>query len=218
MEILGQGELFSCSVMGEEEMKKLTIILIILIIIAVSLPVKGKGQENYSDYQVIPDDAIRLRILANSDNEADQQIKRIVRDQVNAAITDWVADISDIEEARALLENRIPEIKDIVKRTLEEEGENRSFDVEYNDSVSFPTKIYGSYLYPAGEYEAILITIGEGEGSNWWCVLFPPLCFLDFSNGISVAEASPGGFEEEQVDEEKGLKIKFFLLEWLGWS
>ncbi|WP_042143896.1 stage II sporulation protein R [Paucisalibacillus sp. EB02] len=199
-------------------MKKLAFILIILIMIALSLPLKGQGDgKKIDDYQVIPDDAIRLRILANSDNEADQQIKQKVRDKVNAAITEWVADITDIEEARKLLESRIPEISEIVKQTLEEEGEKREFDVEYNDSVSFPTKIYGSYLYPAGEYEAILITIGEGEGANWWCVLFPPLCFLDFANGISVAAASPGGFDEEPQKDE-GLKIKFFLFEWLGLS
>jgi stage II sporulation protein R len=199
-------------------MKKLAFILIILIMIALSLPIKGQGDENnFDDYQVIPDDAIRLRILANSDNEADQQIKHVVRDKVNAQITEWVSEITDIEEARKLLESRIPEINEIVKQTLAEEGENRDFDVEYNDSVSFPTKIYGSYLYPAGEYEAILITIGEGDGSNWWCVLFPPLCFLDFANGISVASASPGGFEEE-TQQDEGLKIKFFLFEWLGLS
>lgn len=186
--------------------------------IALSLPIKGQGDENnFDDYQVIPDDAIRLRILANSDNEADQQIKHVVRDKVNEQITEWVAEITDIEEARKLLESRIPEINEIVKQTLAEEGENRDFDVEYNDSVSFPTKIYGSYLYPAGEYEAILITIGEGDGSNWWCVLFPPLCFLDFAKGISVASASPGGFEEE-AQQDEGLKIKFFLFEWLGLS
>ncbi|MFS0673173.1 stage II sporulation protein R [Ornithinibacillus sp. 179-J 7C1 HS] len=199
-------------------MKKFVLILIVLIIIAISLPVYGEGNEgNFDDYQVIPDDAIRLRILANSDKEADQQIKRVVRDKVNAQITEWVAEIEDIDKARALLESRIPEISEIVKQTLEEEGEDRDFDVEYNDSVSFPTKVYGNYLYPAGEYEAILITIGEGEGANWWCVLFPPLCFLDFANGISVAEASSGGFEDE-VEQDRGLKIKFFLFEWLGLS
>jgi stage II sporulation protein R len=199
-------------------MKKLAFILIILIMIVLALPIKGKSNENnFDDYQVIPDDAIRLRILANSDEESDQQIKQQVRNDVNAAITEWVAEITDIDEARKLLENRIPEIREIVKQALKEEGENREFDVEYNDSVSFPTKIYGSYLYPAGEYEAILITIGEGEGSNWWCVLFPPLCFLDFANGVSVAEASHGGFEEES-QKGVGLTIKFFLFEWLGLS
>jgi stage II sporulation protein R len=199
-------------------MKKFGFIIIILIMIALSLPIKGQGSENNTDdYEVIPDDAIRLRILANSDNESDQEIKRKVRDNVNAAITEWVAEITDIEKARQLLEDRVPEIGEIVKQTLKEEGENRDFDVAYNDAVSFPTKIYGNYLYPAGEYEAILITIGEGEGSNWWCVLFPPLCFLDFANGISVAEASPGGFEDEGT-QDTGLKIKFFLFEWLGLS
>src|SRR5699024_8040113 len=105
-----------------------------------------------------------------------------------------------------------------------------------------PMKIYDNYVYPAGDYEAVLITIGKGEGSNWWCVLFPPLCFLDFSNGSTVAQSDleEGVFEEgddesltnkhEQMDDEleeeseeedseaEDMEVKFFLFEWLGLS
>src|SRR5699024_12254209 len=73
------------------------------------------------------------------------------------------------------------------------------YQVTYGENIAFPAKLYGSYLYPPGEYEAILITIGEGQGENWWCVLFPPLCFLDFENGTTVAEAS----EDESLDTQR---------------
>ncbi|WP_404455749.1 stage II sporulation protein R [Oceanobacillus kapialis] len=200
-------------------MKKLVMFAFILLILFITFPLVGIGkfkeEQAGIDYQVIPDDAIRLRILANSDREEDQALKRKVRDEVNEVITEWVEDITEIEKARQLIETRIPEIEGIVQDVLKEEGSNSSFEVEYGSNVTFPTKLYGDYVYPAGEYEAVLITIGEGKGDNWWCVLFPPLCFLDFSNGTSVASAEESE-EEEQVEEEA--EVKFFLFEWFGWS
>ncbi len=179
----------------------------------------GKGEENIQqdDYQVIPDEAIRLRILANSDSEADQALKREVRDRVNEEISKWVEDITDIDEARERIQSRVPEIEAIVADVLADEKKGENFQVEYRKNVTFPMKIYGSYLYPAGEYEAVLITLGKGEGANWWCVLFPPLCFLDFSSGTSVAEASTDDIEEIeelQETEEADVEVKFFLFEW----
>lgn len=141
---------------------------------------------------VIPDEAIRLRILANSDSEADQNVKRLVRDAVNEKITEWVSDLTSVEESRKLLQSRLPEIQDIAEQVVGEQKVSQSVKAEFGN-VEFPTKLYGQFLYPAGEYEAVLITLGDGDGANWWCVLFPPLCFLDFSNGVAVGE----GFEEE---------------------
>lgn len=201
-------------------MKKLVLIVFIFILLLITFPLIGMSQleekQGGTDYQVIPDEAIRLRILANSDSDADQELKRMVRDEVNEVITEWVAEITDIEEARKLIEARIPEINEIVKEVLKGEGSSDSFKVEYGSNITFPAKLYGDYVYPAGEYEAVLITIGEGKGDNWWCVLFPPLCFLDFSNGTTVA-AEEDTEEEPQVAEEK-TEVKFFLFEWFGWS
>ncbi|MEH7436217.1 stage II sporulation protein R [Neobacillus drentensis] len=143
---------------------------------------------------VIPGEAIRLRILANSDFESDQAIKRKVRDAVNAQITLWVQDLTSMEKARTVINSKLPEIQEIAERTVREQGSDQSVKVEFG-KVQFPTKLYGQFLYPAGEYQAILITLGEGEGANWWCVLYPPLCFLDFSNGVAVSD----GFEEEKT-------------------
>ncbi|WP_099354598.1 stage II sporulation protein R [Fredinandcohnia onubensis] len=158
-------------------------------------------------YQVIPDEAIRLRILANSDSEEDQALKRKVRDAVNAEITVWVAELTSIEAARELIQERLPEIEKIVARVLEEEKSNQSYSVDYGRNVQFPTKLYGQFLYPAGEYEAILISLGEAEGANWWCVLFPPLCFLDFSTGDAIEASDEEGTDvamdqEEQEEQE----------------
>lgn len=140
---------------------------------------------------VIPGDAIRLRILANSDLESDQALKRQVRDAVNAQITLWVKDLTSLEKAKTVIHEKLPEIQAIAERVVADQGSDQSAKVKFG-KVQFPTKLYGQFLYPAGEYQAILITLGEGKGANWWCVLYPPLCFLDFSNGVAVSDGFEG--------------------------
>lgn len=173
----------------------ITYILILVIGTLVSLYIP-KNEVTASESVVIPKEAIRLRILANSDLEADQALKRLVRDEVNANITTWVQELTNITDARELLQSKQPEIQKIAEEVVKREGSTQTVNVEFG-KVQFPTKLYGQFLYPAGEYEAILITLGEGKGANWWCVLFPPLCFLDFSNGLAVSD----GFEEERAVE-----------------
>jgi stage II sporulation protein R len=138
---------------------------------------------------VIPQEAIRLRILANSDLEKDQNVKRLVRDEVNKEITEWVGSLTSQEEAKNIIKAGLPELQKIAEVVVAAEGLNQTVEIDFG-KVQFPTKLYGQYLYPAGEYEAVLITLGKGEGANWWCVLYPPLCFLDFSTGNAVR--SPG--------------------------
>lgn len=135
----------------------------------------------------IPNEAIRLRILANSDEQNDQAVKRLIRDEVNKDITVWVQDLTSIDEARKVITSHLPEIQATAEEVVKREGVSQSVTVEFG-KADFPTKLYGQYLYPAGVYEAIVITLGAGEGANWWCVLFPPLCFLDFSNGTAVSQ------------------------------
>lgn len=166
----------------------------------------------------IPEESIRLRILANSNTAADQKLKRDIRDEVNAQITTWVDELSTLSEAREIIRKQLPAIEEIVQNKLNEAGIEKTFSVELN-KVAFPTKMYGDYIYPAGQYEAVLITLGEGEGKNWWCVLFPPLCFLDFENGDAVKENKEGKSDKaetasaEEADETEEIQTKFFVVE-----
>ncbi|MUT65103.1 stage II sporulation protein R [Paenibacillus sp. NEAU-GSW1] len=134
----------------------------------------------------IPQESIRLRILANSDAPADQAVKRVVRDAVVDAMNNWVTGPQTIEEARVTMQSHMGEIEAIVGDVLESRGFDYSYSAQLG-MVPFPAKMYGGDVYPAGEYEALLITLGEGKGQNWWCVLFPPLCFVDAATG----EAAP---------------------------
>lgn len=187
-------------------MKQHAIMFIILLTLG-NIFFQYKSEEvQANEVKVIPEEAIRLRILANSDSNQDQNIKRLIRNEVNEEITLWVDDLTSIEDARGLIKERIKKVEGIVEKVLKEGEINQSFKVEF-DEVAFPTKMYGNFVYPAGDYEAILITLGDGEGANWWCVLFPPLCYLDFSNGDAVKPEAKESMEQEEV------KVKSFVAE-----
>ncbi|PFK54612.1 stage II sporulation protein R [Bacillus cereus] len=191
-------------------MKKQVIAYLLILLIGAQLLVQfGYMKADAKGPSVIPKEAVRLRILANSDSDKDQALKRKVRDEVKAQIDGWVADLTSFEEARKVIQSHIPEIEKTVENTLKRKGSKDSFQVKFSKNVKFPTKVYGNFIYPAGEYEAVLITIGEGEGANWWCVLFPPMCFLDFSSGTAVRKEehvvkaeSPEEEQVKQLDEE----------------
>lgn len=130
----------------------------------------------------IPEESIRLRILANSDSPADQAVKRHIRDAVVADMERYATQSQTIEEARRTIASRLPAIEELVRRELTQRGFDYAVKAELG-SVPFPTKMYGGTVYPAGDYEALRITLGAGAGQNWWCVLFPPLCFVDSVSG-----------------------------------
>lgn len=170
--------------------KHLAIIYLLILTIGtiVSIYMPKAEMVGAEDTKVIPDEAIRLRILANSDAEEDQAVKRLIRDEVNEDITKWVEELTSLDEARDVITSHLPDIQATAEAIIKEQGLEQSVKVDFGQA-EFPTKLYGQYLYPAGEYEAVIITLGEGDGANWWCVLFPPLCFLDFSNGTAVSQS-----------------------------
>jgi len=136
---------------------------------------------------VIPKSSIRLRILANSDNLNDQIVKRRVRDKVISFVKSYLCEhkIKDIEEARKFIKNNLTLFKEIAQEIVQESGFFYAVNVTYG-RICFPTKIYGYAVYPAGFYEGLLITLGKGKGQNWWCVLFPPLCFVNLNNADAL--------------------------------
>ncbi|MGG4554153.1 stage II sporulation protein R [Paenibacillus humicus] len=146
----------------------------------------------------IPEESIRLRILANSDRPGDQAVKRQVRDAIVEQMNGWVQQLEapvSLAEARRVIQSNLDLVEDTVKRTLEKSGKTYAYKVELG-VVPFPTKMYGGAVYPAGDYEALRVTLGKGEGKNWWCVLFPPLCFIDAGSGEALAK----GRSEAEAD------------------
>ncbi|RFU62336.1 stage II sporulation protein R [Peribacillus glennii] len=182
------------------------LILTIGTILSIYMP-KVESAAKTDETVIIPKEAIRLRILANSDKKEDQDVKRLIRNEVNQNITGWVEDLTSLEEARKVIQSHLPDIQETAERIVEKQGVNQTVKVSFS-KAKFPTKLYGQYLYPAGEYEAIVITLGEGEGANWWCVLFPPLCFLDFSNGTAVTKSPYQEEEENKIHQEQPNDVK----------
>ncbi|RFU70838.1 stage II sporulation protein R [Peribacillus saganii] len=180
----------------------LAYLLILTIGTILSLYMPKQETASAEETLVIPKEAIRLRILANSDKQKDQDIKRLIRDEVNADIAGWVKDLTSLEDARNVIKSHLPDIQKTAERVVQENGVSQTVKVDFGRE-NFPTKLYGQYLYPAGEYEAIIITLGAGEGANWWCVLFPPLCFLDFSNGTAVSQSPIEDETQTAVEQEE---------------
>ncbi|MFP7333443.1 stage II sporulation protein R [Shouchella clausii] len=191
-------------------------LLISLFVGLMSWEAQNAQAEGAYHGQVSADDAIRLRILANSDSIADQALKREIRDEVNAAIGEWIGEMATMEEAAAEIALRVPELEAIVAEQLAAKGVDQNYSVAFDKEVSFPTKLYGNMVYPAGLYHAVLITLGEGQGENWWCVLFPPLCFLDMDNGEATNTAAEGSNSDQDSGTEETAEVEtsFFFVEW----
>ena len=151
-------------------MKKIIIILAIIITI-LSL--------NKEEQVIIPKGAIRFRIIANSNNKKDQQLKKEIINNLSTSIINNKT--RTIDETRNYIKKELPKFTEIVDKTLKENNNMESFHINYGKNY-FPKKEYKKIIYPEGKYESLVITIGKGKGDNFWCVLFPPLCLIDEDN------------------------------------
>ena len=138
---------------------------------------------------VIPEDALRIRVIANSNSEYDQKIKMIVKEKLQYKLYNLLKDTKGVKEARKIINNNLNNIDNEVNSTLKELNYDLGYDINYGLNY-FPSKEYKGTTYEEGYYESLVITLGSGEGDNWWCVLFPPLCLLEASNSTDVEYTS----------------------------
>lgn len=196
---------------------KMFIILSFLIFIYTSICAFSYAENVSTD---IANSVFRLHVLANSDSEEDQSLKYKVRDNLLKYMNEICVDCSTKQEAIEKVYEYQDNFKQIALETIKNEG--YSYDVNINiGNFEFPTKHYGDISLPAGFYDALRVEIGEAKGQNWWCVMFPPLCFVDISSGI-VPEESKEMLEDNLSEEEFALvsekpdpkiQFKFKLLE-----
>lgn len=147
----------------------------------------------------------RLHVIANSDNENDQSLKYKVRDNVLSYMNNLCLDIKSKEKSIEIVKNHQDDFYKIAKQTIIDNGYD--YDVSIKIGVfDFPTKQYGDISFPAGSYDALRIEIGESKGQNWWCVMFPPLCFVDMTSGV-VPDESKKTLESSLSSEEEYLLI-----------
>ena len=157
---------------------------------------------------------VRLHVVANSDSDEDQTLKLKVRDEV-LAMTDGFNMGSSAEEAAIVLEEKLDEIQSAVLKMVQELGYDYSVTVTLG-LEDFDTRVYDTFSLPAGEYTSLRVTIGEGTGKNWWCVVFPPICMASCSEELT-AQAMAAGLDEGDValitGENEVYVFKFKLLE-----
>lgn len=175
------------------------ILLSIFILISAISYVKAVSEE-------ISDNVFRLHVIANSDSQQDQELKLKVRDELLAYMEKISLNAETKNEAITIAKENIQEFKNIAQNVINENGFNYSVNVEICKS-NFPTKNYGDIVLPAGTYDALKVKIGESNGKNWWCVMFPPLCFVDVSTGV-VPDNSKQTLQENLEKEEYDLISK----------
>lgn len=199
----------------------LTLELALLLALAVTLLWGAWSLHRQDDLQ---EKMIRLHVIANSDSDADQTLKLCVRDAVLCRAEDILRQSTDMTEARARLRDSLPDIGDAAAQELAAQGSGYSVSVAVEDT-EFPRKTYDGFALPAGEYLALRVVIGAGEGRNWWCVVYPPLCTTAACELEGVA--LEGGMTADDLSlmtgENAGYVLRFRSLElwerlrqWLG--
>lgn len=170
-----------------------------------------------ADKQTLRRELVRLHVVGASDSAEDQQMKLRVKDAIVESLQADLQKLEDAQAAREYLQENLPKIESLANRVLEEAGctdmAKASLAVE-----TFSARVYDTFTLPAGVYDALRVTIGEGEGQNWWCVAFPSLCLPATSEGFEEA-ASCAGFPDAltaALEGEEGYEIRFFFLDLLG--
>ena len=153
-------------------MKKTLIVLGIILGTYMIIGVKAE------ELVEIPNNAIRIRVIANSNSEYDQEKKSEIRKEVQLYMQDLLKDAKTTEEARTIINNNLNNLNKKLDNYLTQINYNKEYKINFGLNY-FPEKEYKGIKYKEGLYESLLITLGEGKGNNWWCVLFPPICLLE---------------------------------------
>lgn len=160
-------------------MKKSIIIFILIILIYILIG------NVIAEKDMIPDEAIRIRVIANSNSEYDQNIKIKVKDNLQSIMYKLLKNTEDIESARNIIKNNINLVEDDIYTLLQREKYQLPFNINFGLNY-FPKKEFKGITYDEGYYESVVVTLGEGLGDNWWCVLFPPLCMIEAEESTDV--------------------------------
>ena len=177
------------------------ILSLIAIISIMTISISGEVKKISAASEDYKDKLIRFHVIANSDSEEDQNLKLKVRDAIINYLQPKLLESESIEESELIIKKEYDELEKISKNIILENGYD--YDVKVGiDYSKFPTKQYSNVVLPAGEYKALRIIIGEGKGKNWWCVMFPPLCFIDVTKGQVAYDETEKKMKDVLSEEE----------------
>ena len=196
--------------------KKNMLTLVLLFAIFLTLSAFSYAKAVSSDLST---SVLRLHVIANSDSDEDQTLKYKVRDALISYMNTLSMDLTNKDEVIECAKIHLDDFKQIAKNTILENGYNYDVNIEIGN-FEFPTKTYGDISFPAGYYDALRVKIGKASGQNWWCVMFPPLCFVDVTSGV-VPDESKENLQENLSDESYSVisennettKFKFKIVE-----
>lgn len=178
------------------------VLLVIIFLGALSGYSYASGAQNNNDLiDSISNKIIRFHVLANSNSREDQELKIKVKDKIIEYIFPKLEESNSLEESREILTENEKEIIEIANKCIKENGYNYSVSIEFKRE-NFPEKVYGNITLPQGEYEAFRVLIGQASGENWWCVMFPPICFVDVTKGQVSYDETEEAMKEVLTDEE----------------
>lgn len=193
--------------------------IILSAIIIVAALIGFKSYQKHEIQQSIAHKILRFHVLANSDSDADQNVKKQVRDAVGTYLRPYLEECSDMEMTREVVNEHMQEVIEVSKDVLRDNGFTYNVTAEITHT-DFPEKVYGEYTFPAGEYEALEIRLGNGEGHNWWCVLYPNMCFRGSVYEVPSDEAKHALREVLTLEEYEDIfrhgkyQIRFKFLEY----
>lgn len=201
--------------------EKIKYILIILSLLFCFIFISLSSYANTIS-QNLSNNFFRLHIIANSDSEKDQELKLKVRDNIISYMKSQNYSDCSKDDVISSVSKNLKEYKQIAENTITEYGYDYPVNIEIGNYY-FPTKIYGNIALPAGNYDALKIEIGNAKGQNWWCSLFPPLCFVDISSGV-IDEESENNLKDNLSEEEfaiikntnTSIRLKFKIVEFLS--
>ena len=194
-------------------------LLVVLVIIVVGWQSMMISEARMQQH--LAQEVLRFHVLANSDSEADQNLKLAVRDAVGSFMQEKLTAVENLEECEMVVRQSLGEIEEAAAETIAENGYDYDVTAEL-EHTSFPVKNYGSYTFPAGDYEALRIVIGEGNGHNWWCVMYPNMCFSDSMYEVVDKEAGEKlrevltTEEYEKVLAEGDYQVRMKYFSWLN--
>ena len=171
-----------------------------------------------ADRQTLSDGLIRLHVVGASDTQEDQQVKLQVRDALMEYLQQQIPETEDVESAKAALKGMLSQLEETANEVLTAAGVADRAKVTLTEE-EFPTRNYDTFSLPAGIYHSLRVTIGEGQGKNWWCVVFPSLCMPATTEGFADTAAG-AGFSDSlsgALQGQPGYEIRFFLLDCMGW-
>lgn len=179
---------------------KIAAIAVLFLFTGVLMVFYRRGVAEQRRQQDIAEEILRLHVVANSDSEEDQALKMEVKESIVTYLRGIMGDAKSVEEARLEIQKRLPEIEDLAREKMKMEGYDYEADAVLGKCY-FPVKEYGDMTFPAGEYEALKVNLGRSAGKNWWCVMYPTLCFVDSTYQI-VPETSKEKLKENLTEEE----------------